>query len=182
MNTAEYLDRLLPRYSGSFDIYQPYQINDKEYSAYGYFFSCIEKYVLVREANMWTAKSYEHILFMETQECSLETLEEIDSVIRNYMEPELVRKGQHLPEKNHMYSYLSIALISQKAVNKKIAAAIKKYKYEKGYQMNFRGYSQARIMCVSIEDEVFISNYQGRKQKSIYQSVFQEASMLKKNT
>lgn len=175
MNTAEYLDRLLSRYSGSFDIYQPYQVNGKEYSAYGYFFSCIEKYVLVREANMWTAKSYEHILFMEMPECSLETLKEADAVIRNHMEPKLVRKGLPLPEKDHMYSYLSVVLISQKAVDKKTAAAIKKYKYERGYQFSFRGYSQARIMCVSMEDEGFISNFQGRKQKSVFQTVFQEA-------
>ena len=33
METAEYLDKLLLRYSGSFDIYQPYLINGKEYPA-----------------------------------------------------------------------------------------------------------------------------------------------------
>lgn len=174
METAEYLDRLLLRYSGSFDIYQPYTINEKEYPAYGYFFSCVEKYVLVREANMWTSKSYEHILFMEVEECSPETLHEIDNIISEYMEPLLVRKGQKLPEKQHMYSYLSIAVIAKKAVRKEVAAAIKKYKFEKGYQFSFRGYSQARIMCSSMENESFISNYQGRKQKALFLDTFQE--------
>ena len=45
MNTAEYLDRLLVKYSSAFDIYQPYVIHGKEYPAYGYFFSHTEKYV-----------------------------------------------------------------------------------------------------------------------------------------
>lgn len=40
MKTADYLDQLLRKYSGTFDIYQPYVIHGKEYPAYGYFF-CI---------------------------------------------------------------------------------------------------------------------------------------------
>ncbi len=62
MNSADYLNRLLLKYSGTFDIYQPYMIMGREYPAYGYFFSHVEKYVLVRKANMWSADSYEHIL------------------------------------------------------------------------------------------------------------------------
>ena len=54
--------------SGTFDIFKPYVIHGKEYPAYGYFFSHTEKYVLVREANMWSADSYEHILFIRAQE------------------------------------------------------------------------------------------------------------------
>lgn len=38
MEMAQYLDRLLLRYSGTFDIYKPYFIDGKEYPAYGYFF------------------------------------------------------------------------------------------------------------------------------------------------
>ena len=81
MKTAEYLDRLLLRYSGSFDIYQPYTINGKEYPAYGYFFSYIEKYILVREINMWSTRSYEHILFMEVEECTEDVVSEASEII-----------------------------------------------------------------------------------------------------
>lgn len=38
MTASDYLDRLLVRYSGMFDIYQPYRIEEEEYPAYGYFF------------------------------------------------------------------------------------------------------------------------------------------------
>ena len=43
MNNAQYLDRLLLPYAGTFNIYMPYKIHDKEYPAYGYFFSSVEK-------------------------------------------------------------------------------------------------------------------------------------------
>lgn len=174
MNTAEYLDRLLLRYSGSFDIYQPYVINGKEYPAYGYFFSHIEKYILVREANMWTTKSYEHMLFMETEECTEEVLAEAEKIITDYMEPVLVRKNQELPEKNHMSSYLNVVIISQKALSKSVTRKIRKFRFEKGYRFNFRGFSKGTILCASMEDRKFCSNFQGHSQKSVFEEVFQD--------
>lgn len=174
MNTAEYLDRLLLRYAGSFDIYQPYKINNKEYPAYGYFFSSVEKYVLVREANMWTSNSFEHILFLTQDECTPDLICEIDSVFKSYMEPELVRKGDAFPEKNHMYSYLSVALLVQKPLSKECIRMIRRYKFEKGYRFGMLGYSQGRIMCCSMEDEKFYSNFQGRMQKNLYRSIFSQ--------
>lgn len=93
MEMAQYLDRLLLRYSGTFDIYKPYFIDGKEYPAYGYFFSHLEKYVLVREANLWASDSYEHILFITADKITEEHVKEAQDVIQNYMEPKLVRKG-----------------------------------------------------------------------------------------
>lgn len=174
METAEYLDRLLLRYSGSFDIYQPYVINGKEYPAYGYFFSYIEKYILVREINMWSTKSYEHLLFMEVEECTEETMNEAEEIIRDYMEPILVRKKEKLPEPNHMSSYLNVVIISKKALSKQISSRIKHYRFEKGYKFNIRGFSRGTIMCASMEDRKFYSNYHGRSKKDIFEGVFKD--------
>ena len=138
MNTAEYLDRLLEKYSSAFDIYQPYVIHGKEYPAYGYFFSHTEKYVLVREANMWSSDSYEHILFVETDEVTEELLKEAHDIVKNYMEPVLVRKGEKVPPPNHMYSYLTIAIISKKAVSGAMRKAIRKFRFEKSLRTNGR--------------------------------------------
>lgn len=174
METAEYLDRLLLRYSGSFDIYQPYAINGKEYPAYGYFFSYIEKYILVREINMWSTRSYEHILFLETEECTGETVEEAKSIIRDYMEPVLVRKNEKLPEPNHMSSYLNVVIISGKPLLKQTADAVRKYRFERGYKFNIRGFSRGTILCASMEDRKFYSNYYGRSKKEIFEGVFRD--------
>ena len=174
METAEYLDRLLLRYSGSFDIYQPYVINGKEYPAYGYFFSHIEKYILVREINMWSTKSYEHILFMEVEECTMDVLNEADDIISDYMEPVLVRKKEKLPEPNHMSSYLNVVIISKKPLDKPIAQKIKHYRFEKGYKFNIRGFSRGTIMCATMEDRKFYSNYHGRSAKETFMGAFQD--------
>lgn len=174
MRTADYLDQLLRKYSGTFDIYQPYVIHGKEYPAYGYFFSHVEKYVLVREANMWSSDSYEHILFIETEEIDQALIDETYSIVTEYMEPVLVRKGAELPAEGHMYSYLTISLIANKPLSKEMQRAVKHFKYEKGYRFNMRGFSQAHIVCATMEDEKIYTNYVGRKSAKLYRNTFQD--------
>ena len=174
MNSADYLNRLLLKYSGTFDIYQPYTILGREYPAYGYFFSHVEKYVLVRKANMWSADSYEHILFADPEELTDGHLEEYRQAIEEYVEPTLILKGESLPEPNHMYSYITIAVVTAKALSPEIKKAVRKFKFEKSYMHSIRGYSQARIAVASMEDEVVCVNSMGRSLKKMYRGVFED--------
>ncbi len=177
METADYLNQLLRKYSGTFDLYQPYVIHGKEYPAYGYFFSHTEKYVLVREANMWSADSYEHVLFITAQEVDQALIEEAEALVRNYMEPVLVRKGEDLPAQGHMYSYLTISLIVQRPLSKQMQKAVRRFRFEKGYRFNVRGFSQAHIVCATMEDEKVYTNYVGRKAANLYQNIFRERNI-----
>lgn len=172
MRTDDYLERLLQKYSGTFDIYQPYVIHGKEYPAYGYFYSHVEKYVLVREANMWSSDSYEHILFIIADTIDQALIDEAYSVVKDYMEPTLVRKGEEFPAEGHMYSYLTISLIAEHALSKDMQKAVKHFKYEKGYKFNIRGFAQAHIVCATMEDEKVYTNYVGRKSAKFYKNIF----------
>ncbi len=180
MNNTDYLDRLLLRYAGTFNIYMPYTIHEKEYPAYGYFFSSVEKYVLVREANMWTTNSHEHILFITVDDVKEDTLKEVQRLFKDYMEPKLVRDGKKYPDKNHMYSYLTIAILSQKPLDKMLAKKIRHFKFEKGYLFNFRGFSQGRLVCASMEDEKVVTNYQARQLKKLFKETFADVHAGKK--
>ncbi len=180
MKNTDYLDRLLLRYAGTFNIYMPYKIHGKEYPAYGCFFSSVEKYVLVREANMWTTNSHEHILFMTVDEVSEDTLQEVRSLLENYMEPRLVRNDNKYPDKNHMYSYLTIAILSEKSMDKTLVKKVRKFKFEKGYLFNFRGFSQSRLVCASMEDEQVVTNYHARQLKKMFKETFSDVRAGKK--
>ena len=122
--TEKYLDRLLARYSGTFDIYVPYTIGGLEFPAYGYFFSHVEKYVLTRNTNMWSSDSYEHIFFLPKDMVTVDDVSKMKQIMLDYVEPQLVRKGQELPDQNHMYSYMSVILLSDKAPDKATIKAV----------------------------------------------------------
>ena len=170
----KYLDRLLARYSGTFDIYVPYTIGGVVFPAYGYFFSHVEKYVLTRNTNMWSSDSFEHIFFMPKDCVTVEDVAKMKQIMLDYVEPQLVRKGEELPDKNHMYSYMSVILISDKIPDKQTVKAVKKLSFDKGYQMNMRGYSQIQICLVSMEDEKVYHNFASSKKKKILKSIFKE--------
>lgn len=172
MNTMEYLDHLLLKYSGTFDIYMPYVINGKEYPAYGNYFSHVERYVLMRKANMWSTHAYEHILFVEVPECTRETFDEAVDIIENHMEPELVRKGGEVPEENHMSSFMNVVIISEKAVDPDLAKKIRRYRFEKGYNFNMRGFSRGSVICISLEDKKYVSNRYLKDKKKLFEQVF----------
>lgn len=174
MKSDKYLESLLKTYESTFDLYRPYVINEEEYPAYGYFFSHLEKYVLVREVNLWSADSHEHILFQTYDQAKSSDVKHLKDVMADYMEPQLVRKGEPTVPENHMYSYLTVVVLSEQQLSKDTIQAVRKFKFEKGYQMNIRGYSQGRIVAVDLEQEKVYSNYQGRKLKKHFNEMLKK--------
>ena len=172
--SSKYLDRLLARDSGTFNIYVPYVISNITFPAYGYFYSHVEKFVLTRNTNMWSSDSYEHVLFMPKNKVSVDDIADMKKILIDYVEPQLVRKGEELPPPNHMYSYMSVILISEKLPDKDTIRAVKRLSYDKGYQMNMRGFSQIQICLVSMEDEKIYHNFAASKKKKILKAIFKE--------
>lgn len=172
MDKAIYLNRLLLKYSNNFNIYVPYRIGEKEYPAYGYFNSHNEKYILVQEANMWTMDSYEHMLFVETDEITEDILKEAEGLIAGYMEEQLVRGGEKYPDKNHMSSVLTVVLLADKTPSEEISKQIRKYHFDKGYKFHFRGFSRGRIIAACMEDRTVLASSHARDMKKIFNAVF----------
>ena len=174
METSQYLDSLLLKYSNNYNIYKPYRIGAKEYPAYGYFFSHNEKYILVQEANMWTMESFEHVIFMEEEEITAETVTRAESLITEYMEDKLVRKGEKYPPTNHMSSILTVIMISTKSIAPDVQKRIRKFHFDKGYKFHMRGFSRGRIAAVSMEDRNICICSQARDLQDILKDVFQD--------
>ncbi len=174
--SGEYFSELLKRYRANFDITENYSLGQKTYPAYAQFFSLGEKYVLKKEAKLWAIRAYEHVLFIKTDEITSDTLVEISNTIEKDLEPELVRKGEKYPEKDHMVSYLTFVIISDKTPDKELQKALKKFNYDKGYLFGFRGHSQARIACAFLDSETVLTNYAGRELKKLLTNIFNTLS------
>lgn len=168
----DYFHELLKRYEANFDITENFSLGDTIYPAYAKFLSLGEKYVLKKEAKLWAIRAYEHVLFIKTKRITEDTLSKIRTTIGSYMEPDLVRKGEKYPEKDHMCSYLTFVIISEETPNQEIQKIMKKYSYDKGYLMGFRGHSQARIGCAFLDSEGVITNYAGKELKKLLTNIF----------
>lgn len=147
-------------------------MDQEEYPAYGYFFSHNEKYVLTREAKLWEADSYEHIIFMECQRVDREVIQKAKKIMTDHMESTLVRKGKKYPESNHMYSFLTIVLVANEEINRDEQKLIQKFRFEKTYLCNFRGYSRGRLIGIDLHSQKFYANPCSKILKNTYMACF----------
>ena len=121
---------------------------------------------------MWSADSYEHVLNIKEEKITEQTVEEAKLLIRDYMEPYLVRNGEKLPSSNHMSSILTIILISQQTVDSCVHKNIKKYKFDKGYQFHFKGFSYGRIALVTMDNQEVITCKRMKKETKMLLETF----------
>ena len=168
---AEYLEKLLCEYQKSFDITRDYKIGDVVASAYGFFSAISEKYVISPKANLWSIHGFEHILFLERERVSEADIEEARLLMTEHMEPELVRKGKKYPEKDHMYSYVTVAFISEHTPDEAVIQAVTDFRYEKNYLLTIRGH---------VEGHLILANLEGKKAYACKQakSIMKDANFL----
>lgn len=165
-----YLKKILDVYSKDFDIYENYKLGDEIVSAYGYFSSLNEKYLLVREVQLWETKTYEHIVFIEDEKLDFTLFSRVENLIKNVIEPTYIRKDNKYPEKNHMYSYITIILLVEN-IEKNIIPKIEKYKFEKSYLFSFRGYSLVRYVVIDLKKKNVLTNRAGKCLSSLYKNL-----------
>ena len=173
METSEYLEQLLLRYEETYDIYKPYYIDGKEYPAYGYFTSDIREQNPEKNGKLWASAGYEHILFLTADKITQEHVNEALTVISDYMEPRLVRKDGRIPDRKHLYSFLTVLLLSQYPPDKNAIKAVKRYSFEKDYHFKLRGFCTGQLVLASMEDQKIVCSHSAEKKRSFLQKIFE---------
>ena len=71
-------------------------------------------------------------------------------LITGYMEPVLSRNNEKYPPKDHMRTFLTAVIVSEVSPSEALIRRIRKYRFDKGYQFSFRGFSQGRLVFVDL--------------------------------
>ena len=71
-------------------------------------------------------------------------------LITGYMEPVLARDNEKYPPKDHMRTFLTAVIVSEESPSEALIRRIRKYRFDKGYQFSFRGFSQGRLVFVDL--------------------------------
>lgn len=172
MESKKYLDNILELYKNSFDITKNYDFSGNYFSAYGYFNSKAEKYILVKEVNLWEVNSFEHIFFVEIDSLSEEIFETYEKLLKEKLESYFIRNGNKYPEKNHMSSFLSLVFISSSPIDKNLIKKIEKFTFEKTYLFSIRGFLTTKLIGIDLENKKVYYNKPARDLKEIYEKSF----------
>lgn len=171
MNSKFYLDKILKTYSNSFDIFKNYNYEDLTFSAYGYFNSKAEKYILVKEVNLWEVNSFEHIFFIEIDKFNEENLIFYENLLKEKLEKKFVRNNKKYPKKNHMNSYITFIFITSSEINKNLEKKIEKFNFEKTYLFSIRGFFSTKLLVVDLEKNKIFCNKSSRDIKNIFENI-----------
>ena len=158
MTGFKLFEQLLDSYQSSYDIAKPFDINGDIYDAYASFHVTSAKYVLMKKAELWRANCFEHTFFRCTEAITMDDLTMFHRHVTDYIEPELIRKGGKYPEKDHMYTYITVIFICENGVPEHVKREIRKYKYLKNYLLGIRGYTQARLLVFDMKDRKIFGN------------------------
>ena len=167
----EYIEKLLQEYSKSFDIERDYEIGGVHAAAYGYFSTVSEKYVISPKANLWSIHGFDHILFLDRDTITLRDLEDARMLMADHMAPELVCKGNKYPEKDHMYSYLTLAYICDRTPDDETIKALKTFRYEKDYLMTIRGHVEGHLVLMDLSTGKAYANKVAKHLSDFYMKV-----------
>ena len=167
MNIKELYEKLRESYTNSFDITEPYEIGGAKCLGYGYFHNNASQYVLHKKAKLWEADSYEHILFVESHDMSKD-LDTAKKLISHDMEEQFVRRGKKYPAPNHMYSFVTVVLITDGNVSEDLVRDIENFKFKKNYLFQIRGYAEGRLIVVDLKNKEIYTNKKARELKDFY--------------
>ncbi len=171
-----FLDNLLAEYRNSFDITRDFEIGGVKAAAYGYFSAVSEKYVLSPKANLWSIHGYEHILFLQQDTVTDEDLHKAYDLMKDHMAPQLVCKGGKYPEKDHMYSYLTVAFLCTKTPDASVIRSIEQFRFEKNYLFTIRGYAQGHLVLMDLSAGKAYANRAGKHLPDFYEKIFRGTS------
>ncbi|MBR6221997.1 MAG: hypothetical protein IKQ71_01020 [Lachnospiraceae bacterium] len=178
ISANEYTERLLSEYSKTFDITKDYEIGGFKALAYGYFSTTSEKYVLNPKVNLWSINGFEHILFFQKDEVSTDDIESYKRLMIDHMAPELVCMNKSFPEKDHMYSYVTVAVICNNTPDPEALKAIKAFKYEKNYLLTIRGHVEGHLILMDLSTGKAHTSKSCRHLSEFYERIIDDRSTI----
>ena len=85
-------------------------------------------------------------------------MEQFQSQLLEYMEPELVCQGEKVPKKNHMYTYLTGIFLSDEPADPEVIKVVRKLHFRKNYRFAVRGFSEERVVLFDIKNRKITGN------------------------
>lgn len=152
------MEELISLHAPCFDIARPFAVGQEVYDAYAFCTVTNSRYVLVEEAELWRACTFEHVFFREMDVFSQRAQQGYERQIRERIEPEFVRKGERYPAPDHMCTYITGIFISRQAVSKEQIRQIRRHRFRRDYKFSFRGYCQSRLVVFDLANGQIYGN------------------------
>ena len=74
--------------------------------------------------------------------------------------------------KDHMYSYLTVALLCEQAPDEETVKCLERFRFEKNYLATIRGYAEGHLILMDLSSGRAYTNKAARHLKDYYERIF----------
>ncbi|WMJ76822.1 MULTISPECIES: hypothetical protein [unclassified Sedimentibacter] len=165
METFQYLDAIETKLQNSFDICRNYKINDLKYDLFAEYHLRSERYIAVKKAIVYAFENNEY--------CLIKCYKELNSDICNTFVNSLKDSIESIvnPSNEHMSSAITGVMVTEKIHEENlehIRKKIEQFKYNKGFAFGFKGWADIRLILVSLNEGLIITNKKGKEVMEVY--------------
>jgi len=162
MDRAAFLDRVLAKYAGCYDIVRG-EAGDIlaakcEYHEHGV------GYALVRKAEMWSADKHEYVWFYSVPKLTADLYDKC------YSEAFSAGMEKVKPEQGHMCSIISVVFVCDSAEPEAVEK-VRRCKFRKDFKFGLNGWAVVHCSLVEVEPETVTVNGEGRNEARFFKSV-----------
>ncbi|MBS4540153.1 hypothetical protein GOQ27_16865 [Clostridium sp. D2Q-11] len=122
-----------------------------------------EKFFLTKKSVIYSYENNEVCLIKYTKEIDEVCLDEFICSIKENMDKATVQ------DENHMSTVFTGILVTDKNDNIQLHNKIKKFKYYQSYCLGLRGWSEIRLILITLRDGKVICSKKAKKIKSFYE-------------
>jgi len=163
MNCSTYLDKLCERYKSYFDVHRDYELLGEKLDIFAEYKVHSEKYFLFKSAVVFSFDNFEYCLAKcFNSEISINDLDNYSNYLINAVN-KIVK-----PSSEHMSTYLSGIIISEKGFTQEVITKAQKFKYSKEFLFTLKGWCEVRLILVDLKRNDVITNKQGKKVEKSY--------------
>lgn len=141
---------ILRKFEKYYDI-KEYNLLNPKYVAV--FHASLERYVLTRKANLWTADDNEYVFFYEggilTEDELKKNIDTSLSLSRDFIKP----------DRNHRSS-IATSIMVYGSADPGVRKSVEKYRYYRSFKFTLNGWMRHRIIVLNVGDsEVYSDSY-----------------------
>jgi hypothetical protein len=163
MDCSTYLDKLSQRYKSYFDVHRDYELLGEKLDIFAEFKVHSEKFFLVKSVKVFSFDNFEYCLVKcLNHEISINDLDNYSNYLINVTN-KIVK-----PSSEHMSTFLSGIIISEKGFSQEVITKAQKFKYSKDFLFTLKGWCDVRLILVDLARNDVITNSSGKKAKGNY--------------
>jgi len=163
MDCNAYLGILSDRYKRYFDVHRNYELLGDKIDLFAEYRVKSEKYFLTKSAVIYSFDNFEYCIAKCFKEgINTQELKEFTEYLVKAVK-EIVK-----PSTEHMSTYLSGIVVSEKSFSKEVIEKAQSFKYSKDFLFTLKGWCDIRLILVDLERNEIITNKKGREVKKNY--------------